>query len=68
MKPIVTITINPSIDESTSINQVVADKKLRRKQPTYEPGGGGINVSRVIKTLGGDTLAMYLTGGPTGRI
>jgi 6-phosphofructokinase 2 len=68
MKPIVTITMNPSIDESTSINQVVADKKLRCKQPTYEPGGGGINVSRVIKTLGGDTLAMYLAGGPTGQM
>lgn len=68
MKPIVTLTLNPSIDESSSVNNVVADRKLRCTAPTYEPGGGGINVSRVIKTLGGETRAMYFLGGPTGQL
>jgi 6-phosphofructokinase 2 len=68
MKPIVTLTLNPSIDESTSVSHVVADRKLRCNAPTHEPGGGGINVSRVVKNLGGETLAMYLVGGPTGQM
>jgi 6-phosphofructokinase 2 len=68
MKPIVTLTINPSIDESTSIGNVIADRKLRCNPPTYEAGGGGINVSRVVRILGGDTLAMYLVGGVTGQM
>jgi 6-phosphofructokinase 2 len=68
MKPIVTLTLNPSIDESTSVSNVVADRKLRCSAPSHEPGGGGINVSRVIKSLGGDTMAMYLVGGPTGQM
>jgi 6-phosphofructokinase 2 len=68
MKPIITITMNPSVDESSSVDHVVAGRKLRCKQPTYEPGGGGINVSRVIARLGGETLAYYLVGGPTGQI
>jgi 6-phosphofructokinase 2 len=67
MKPIITLTANPSIDESTSVSHVVADRKLRCSTPAYEPGGGGINVSRVIKILGGDTRAVYLTGGATGQ-
>jgi 6-phosphofructokinase 2 len=67
MKPIVTLTVNPSVDESTSVCHVVADRKLRCEEPIYESGGGGINVSRVIKILGGETRAMYLAGGATGR-
>ncbi|WP_227651949.1 PfkB family carbohydrate kinase, partial [Klebsiella pneumoniae] len=29
-----------------------------------DPGGGGINVARVVHRLGGDCLAIYLAGGP----
>ena len=36
--------------------------------PTYEPGGGGINVSRVIKILGGETLGLYPVGGSHGQM
>ncbi len=32
----------------------------------YEPGGGGINVSRIVRILGGDTEAVYLEGGEMG--
>jgi 6-phosphofructokinase 2 len=66
MKPIVTLTMNPSIDESTSVANVIADRKLRCSAPSHEPGGGGINVSRVIKSLGGESLAIFPVGGPTG--
>ncbi|MCA9401950.1 MAG: 1-phosphofructokinase family hexose kinase, partial [Candidatus Omnitrophica bacterium] len=64
---IVTLTINPCIDTSTSTGSVTAEHKLRCKQPVHEPGGGGINVSRVIQRLGGKTTALYPSGGPNGK-
>ncbi len=68
MKRILTLTVNPSIDKSTTVKQVVEDKKLRCETPYHEPGGGGINVSRAIKILGGKSLALYTKGGPYGRM
>lgn len=63
---IVTLTLNPALDKSTYIERLQPDKKLRCEEPRYEPGGGGINVSRAIKILGGDSLAIYAAGGPAG--
>jgi 6-phosphofructokinase 2 len=68
MKTIVTVTVNPTIDISTSVDQVVPEKKLRCESPRREPGGGGINVSRAIQRLGGSSTALYLAGGPTGEM
>ncbi len=68
MKRIYTLTLNPAVDKSTSIAQVIAEKKLRCAEPAFEPGGGGINVSRAIRKLGGDTVAVYLKGGPIGTL
>lgn len=67
MKHIVTFTINPTLDKSTSIEKLVPEQKLRCAKPVIEPGGGGINVSRVIRRLGGDSLAVFTTGGNTGK-
>lgn len=64
---IVTLTLNPALDKSTTIKQIIPDEKLRCEEPSYEPGGGGINVSRAICTMGGETLAIYLAGGPAGQ-
>src|SRR6185369_9814614 len=50
---IVTLTMNPAIDVSASVEYVTPDHKLRCEAPTYEPGGGGINVARAIRALGG---------------
>jgi 6-phosphofructokinase 2 len=63
-----TLTVNPSIDSSSSVKQVVSDHKLRCQAPRRSPGGGGINVSRAIRKLGGEALAVYLAGGPTGLL
>lgn len=65
---IVTVTLNPSIDKNTSVDYVVPDDKLRCQRPTRDPGGGGLNVSRVVHRLGGSSTAMYTAGGPTGKI
>jgi 6-phosphofructokinase 2 len=64
---IVTLTLNPSLDKSTSLKNLQPDKKLRCDFPFWEPGGGGINVSRAIKILKGESLAIYAAGGPTGQ-
>jgi 6-phosphofructokinase 2 len=68
MRKIVTLTVNPAIDKSSSVEHVVAERKLYCKAPRYEPGGGGVNVSRAIKKLGGESVLLYLAGGLTGSI
>jgi len=67
MTSIITITLNPAIDKSTSIASLAAGKKLRCSSPCFEPGGGGVNVSRAIHKLGGETTAIYFAGGHTGE-
>ena len=68
MSKIVTLTLNPTIDKNSSAAVVIDDVKLRCKNPTYKPGGGGINVSRAIHNFGGESSAYYAAGGLTGKI
>jgi 6-phosphofructokinase 2 len=68
MKTIVSIAMNPSIDKSANVERVVAERKLYCRPPAYEPGGGGINVSRAIKKLGGDSTLFYPSGGLSGQM
>jgi 6-phosphofructokinase 2 len=68
MKRIATLTVNPAIDRSALVEQVIAGRKLRCTHVRREPGGGGVNVSRAIRRLGGDSTLIYLNGGPTGEI
>jgi len=68
MIPIVTITINPCVDMSVTIPQLIPEKKLHCSEPVYEPGGGGINVGRAVKKLGGDSFAFFLAGGSNGEL
>jgi 6-phosphofructokinase 2 len=67
MKNIVTLTLNPTIDKSTRVDQMVPEHKLRCDKAVYDPGGGGINVSRVLRRLTGDSLAVFTSGGHTGH-
>lgn len=66
MKPIVTLTLNPSIDSACRAEKVQPAHKIRTHDERYDPGGGGINVARVIRELGGEAFAIYLAGGMTG--
>ncbi|AKQ41624.2 1-phosphofructokinase [Aurantiacibacter atlanticus] len=65
---IATLTLNPAIDGSAQAEKVVPVHKIRTAEEQYYPGGGGINVARVIKELGGRAFALYLGGGATGSI
>lgn len=67
MARIITLTFNPCIDKNTTIDKLAPEKKLRCSAPQYEPGGGGINVTRVIKNLGFDALAIFPAGGYAGK-
>jgi len=67
MKKIVSLAMNPAIDKSSSVEHVIAERKLYCKPPRFEPGGGGVNVSRAIKKLGGESLLLYPAGGYTGQ-
>ena len=66
MKKIITLTLNPAIDNSTIVESLIPEKKLKCSQPKFEPGGGGINVSRAIHHLGGESTAIFLSGGYSG--
>ncbi|WP_210745077.1 1-phosphofructokinase family hexose kinase [Nocardia flavorosea] len=66
--PIVTVTMNPAIDLSTSTDRVAATEKMRCAQPRTDPGGGGINVARTVLALGEPVLAVLPVGGPTGTV
>lgn len=64
---IVTVTLNPALDVSTSTDKVIDAHKLRCAAAQFHPGGGGINVARVLHRLGSDCLAIYPSGGVTGE-
>jgi 6-phosphofructokinase 2 len=68
MTDIVTLTMNPAVDLSTSVDKVVAVHKLRCSPAIRDPGGGGINVARVATRLGADVKALYPRGGETGSL
>lgn len=67
-KTILTITLNPSVDKSSSVENISPEKKLRCNSPKYEAGGGGVNVSRALKRLEISSDAFFTSGGRTGRL
>ena len=64
---LITLTMNPTIDASANVKNVAPEHKLRCYNLFHEPGGGGINVSRAIKRLGGTSKAVYPAGGHNGQ-
>ena len=63
---IITVTMNPAIDKTVEVDkfQPYALNRIRRIE--YDAGGKGINVSKTIHALGGESLAMGFLGGNTG--
>lgn len=68
MPLIATLTMNPSLDVTTTVDRVRPTDKLRTGPLRHDPGGGGINVARVIHELGGETIAIFPGGGPAVRM
>lgn len=69
MKPrLVTLTLNPALDIACSADVVRPTHKIRTSDEHLDPGGGGVNVARVLHALNGDTLAVMMAGGVTGAL
>jgi 6-phosphofructokinase 2 len=66
--PILTLTMNPAVDVSSSVAVLEHYEKLRCNDVWHHPGGGGINVSRVIGRLGAETIAVFPCGGAIGML
>ena len=62
-----TITLNPSIDQHILVENLVKDDANRAKSIRETPGGKGINVSKAVRELGGQTRAYALLGGFPGQ-
>ena len=65
---ILTLTMNPALDIYSRVEKVKPTVKLRCEKASIDPGGGGINVARVVKRLGGEATAIYPCGGYTGEV
>lgn len=64
---IYTVTLNPALDKTVEIPSLTVDAVNRITSMRTDPGGKGINVSKVIQKLGGASVAAGILGGDTGR-
>jgi 1-phosphofructokinase/tagatose 6-phosphate kinase len=63
---IITVTLNTAIDKTLSVPNFRLGRRHRTVEQTTMPGGKGVNVARVLKSLGAPVIATGLAGGPTG--
>lgn len=63
---IYTLTMNPSLDVDLVVDELIPDDSNRVKQHRSYAGGKGLNVSRVVKEMGGATMALTFLGGNAG--
>lgn len=64
---IYTVTLNPALDKTVEIPSLAVDSVNRITAMRTDPGGKGINVSKVIQKLGSESVATGILGGDTGR-
>lgn len=64
---IITLTVNPALDKSAKVASLIPAQKLKCHSIQYQPGGGGINISRMLKRLGTETSCIVTSGGDTGK-
>ena len=64
---IITVTLNPAVDKTVTLPMFTIGKVNRVTGMRMDPGGKGINVSKVIHGLGGRSVAMGILGGATGE-
>jgi 1-phosphofructokinase family hexose kinase len=63
---IITVTLNTAIDKTLSVPNFRLGRRHRTVEQTTMPGGKGVNVARVLKTLGTPVIATGMAGGATG--
>jgi 6-phosphofructokinase 2 len=65
---ILTLTLNPCIDKSSSVAMLKPESKLRCTEVVREAGGGGINVSKALQKLDIPSVALFPAGGNNGNM
>ncbi|MEE9320170.1 MAG: hexose kinase [Granulosicoccus sp.] len=63
---ILSICLNPAVDVSSEAQEVFPSRKIRTRNERIEPGGGGVNVARVLASFGLSCQLLYFSGGTTG--
>jgi len=63
---IITVTLNTAIDKTLAVPNFRPGRRHRTVDQTTMPGGKGVNVARVLKTLGQPVIATGFAGGATG--
>ncbi len=64
---IYTLTLNPALDKEYTVSHLEFDEVLRASTVRVNYGGKGFNVSRMLASLGGSSVALGFIGGETGR-
>lgn len=64
---IYTVTLNPAVDRELTVPKLALDEVLRASAVRTDPGGKGFNVSRMVKSLGGESVALGFVAGATGQ-
>lgn len=64
---IVTVTMNPAIDKTVEIDALLPGGLNRIQRVEYDAGGKGINVSKTVHEMGGETVAAGFLGGNAGK-
>lgn len=63
---ITTLTVNPALDKSAKVDGLIAEQKLKCHSIEFQAGGGGINISRVLRRLQIDSDCVFTSGGDNG--
>ncbi|MEY2781501.1 MAG: hypothetical protein RL307_1205 [Pseudomonadota bacterium] len=66
MTDVLCLTLNPALDVLTTLDEVRPVDKLRCGPVLNHPGGGGVNVARVLHRLGVNVVSCHLSGGVSG--
>lgn len=64
---IITVSMNPAIDKTVEIGKLIPGGLNRIQKVEYDAGGKGINVSKTIRELGGESIATGFLGGNAGK-
>jgi 1-phosphofructokinase len=64
---IITVTCNPALDRSLTVPQFTADAVNRATGSRLDPGGKGVNVSKVLSAMGANSIATGFLGGSAGN-
>ena len=65
---ILTLTINPAVDRNLTVDRLAFEDRGYILSRSESAGGRGINASRVIHSFGGKTVAIAVSGGPSGEL